>query len=357
MDPRGGDFSPTLSVAVMARSGRQAGARALAAQLTDVPVRIVSGRSVGEGDPITPSRVAKVAWQPWTRTASHHLVVQDDVVLHPEFLRQVKDAVAARPDAVLSFFTEWGSYTSHALRVAAFSGRPWVAQPDDYLSTIAMAMPAGIARAFAESIDSQSPAPDDETVFDFVRAHQLPHFASNPNLVQLAGPGDASRATAFLPELVAPARWWTGEPLTELQAIPAIDWQAGEPVSFEAGANGGPWTVRPRRESTGPHARRLTRIARDRLLVTRAAGSDLRAAAAMLGAATVLCDQLVVASAYGPEPADYGESCARESAATLPVGTLRSAVPALEDAEVAAEVRAAFLAIHDDAQEVLRWSV
>jgi hypothetical protein len=343
-------------VSIVARSAGSPNAEALARQLEGALVRVVA--DPGPDDPTRANRLAKEAWLPWSRSATHHLVIPDDVVLHPDFLRQARDAVASQPDAVLSFFAEWGSPASHALRIAAFSGRAWVAQPDTYLSTIAMVMPVTAAAAFSETLDPESTAPDDEAAFAFVRSQGLAHFVSNPNLVQLSssdGDGGNSRATCFLPDEVAPASWWRGGPLTALPRIPAIDWRSGEPMILDAPVrDGDPWRARPWQESGGPHVRRFTRIVRDRLLCTEVARADLRAAAALLGAATVLSDQLVLAAEFAAAPTDFGESCARESAATLPDGALRQVVGALAQAETAAEIRAAFLAIHDDVRDVLQ---
>ncbi len=344
--------TPTVSVSIVASSSRTSGAAALAERLSDMPVRIIADPDPGR--PLSVNGLAKQAWLPWARRATHHLVLQDDVLIPAKLARQVADAAAGQPTAALSFFSEWGSSTSHALRVAAFAGRAWVGQPDTYLSTIAMLLPVDVAAAFSDAIDPTSPVPDDEAAFAFVRSRGLSHYASNPNLVQLPSTGD-SRATVFLPDAAAPRSWWRSAPLDALREIPAIDWREGEPISYEAPlVPGEDWRVRPRGESVSPHARRLTRILRDRLLCSEVARSDLRAAAALLGAATVLCDQMTLASQFGAAPSGFGELAAREAAATLAAGTLRQRVSALvEGDEGAEEIRTAFLGIHDDVRDVL----
>lgn len=349
---------PALSVAVMAGSARPGAAERLEAALVPLPVRVV--RDPSPGGPLRTSRVAKRAWRPWTRTATHHLVLRDDVELPPSFLPHLQEAVASRPSAVLSLVTERSSLAANAVRIAAFSGHAWVAQPDAALSTVAMVMPVGAAGAFADGLDADSCAPLDESVFRFVVANGLSHFAAVPDLVQLVAPADQAGesgrragATVFLPEPGSPEGWWRRPPVAELRRVPVIDGRTGAPASFEAPDAGHRWVLRPHRELWGRHSRRLSRVVQERLLSSAPAQSELRVAAALLGAATVLCDQLLLAAPLGAATGAFAESVSREAAASLVPGAFAQLADTLGPAVHAPEVADLFRGIHDDVRTIL----
>ena len=353
MTTQSGEPTPTLSVSVRALPGGESRAVALAEALRPFPVRVVADAVEEPERRGTP----RPAWRPWSPGASHHLVLSGSATVHPAFLAQTRDAVARQPDALLSFFTAWDSYASHAVRIAAFAGRAWVTPPGKTLSAVATVLPVAMAAEFAEG-DARSPASEGEALFRFARSRGLASYASNPSLVEFCSASTTSpepeRATAFLADTEAPASWWGRDPLSVPTQIPAIHVRDGEPVSFEAPREGDDrWRIRSRRPIPAPHSRRLTRIVRDRLLCTEVARSDLRAAASLLGAASVLCDQLVLAARIGPPPEGFGELSAREAAASLPLGTLHRVIEPLSREDARAEVRTAFIAIRDDVLDVL----
>ena len=147
----------TVAISIMAHPDRSSGAEDIARRCGRLPVRIAY-----DPDPTGPPqtiRTARVAWRPWHPGATHHLVLQDDVALHPDFDQHVSSAIAARPESVLSFFSEWGSFTSHALRIAAYGGFPWVRQPDTYLGTQAIAMPVARAAELADMLGPSTRTP------------------------------------------------------------------------------------------------------------------------------------------------------------------------------------------------------
>lgn len=122
---------PSVSISIMAHPHRAAAALRLEAQLKPLPVKVVFDPKP-EATPAT-LRTARLAWVPHGDDPSHHLVLQDDVLLHSDFSTQVIAAIASQARAILSFFSEWGSYTSHTLRISAFAGRAWTPQVDSYL--------------------------------------------------------------------------------------------------------------------------------------------------------------------------------------------------------------------------------
>lgn len=352
MSAHGGE-PPSVSVSIFARARDAECGAELAAQLEGAPVRVCRVEDAG-----VDGLGAADVWRPWTRRATHHLVLDAAVRPHPQLLRQVRDAVAAQPSALLSFFTPGDDHGSHVVRVAAFAGRPWAVPPGAGPSPVATILPSREAAVFARSLETRSGSGDGEGLRRFARARGLARFASNPALVRL-GPADPHPgATAFLPAEEAPAAWWRGEPLTTLASIPSVHLRDGEPVSWEVVEGAAEtWRVRARREMPAPHARRLARLIRERLLSADVARSDVRAAAALLGVGGVLRDQLVLAARVGRPSDGFGEAVARESAATLPVATLWHAIPAAVRPGGAAEVRDVFQALHDEMAVILRRSL
>lgn len=228
-----------LSFSVMAHPEREDTAQELVGQLGGSNARMVLDPD--PGGPRSTVRTAREAWKPWLPGATHHLVLQDDVSLHPNFTKQAVDAIAAQPHSTVSFFAEWGSFTSSALRIAAVAGRPFVSQPDTYLSTQAAAMPVEDALRFAMYLQTVGlDVPDDHAIWRWVHENQRTHLVTNPNLVDhdtvasLVGNSfqGVRRATVFVPEESASKRWWCRAPLTELNRIPAMHWLFTEAVSY-----------------------------------------------------------------------------------------------------------------------------
>jgi hypothetical protein len=179
---------PKLSVAVMTHPARLTDARRLRSELrtggdSDTEVVIACDPAPHEG-PST-LRSARLAWRQTGTDATHHLVVQDDIQVHPHFLAHVVDAVTRHPDRALSFFTEWGSATATAVRIAALRGDAWVPVVDHYVPTQALVMPAAVARdvdAFLAPLPTQ--AVDDEALRDFLSRQGVEALVSVRNLLQ-----------------------------------------------------------------------------------------------------------------------------------------------------------------------------
>lgn len=296
--------SVTVSVSVMAHPSRATRAEALARSIDQLPVRVVY-----DPDPLGPSstvRTAREAWRPWLAGASHHLVIQDDVVLHADFQAQVIAATTSQPDAILSFFSEWGSFTSHALRVAAFAGYSWVSQPDTYLGTQAALMPAAAARRFAEELlDVGADVPDDHAVHAFAYRHALAHYVSNPNLVEhevnpsLVGNGvqGARRATVFLPHRSADLSWWGRPPMTRLAVVPSVHWTTAQPISYVRPARpGARWNIETRRHLWGDMGGVIDRSIEELVHQVSGATGDAETSRALRAVVSILSDQVAVAS-------------------------------------------------------------
>lgn len=125
----------SLSVSVMHHPSRAEDIPPLLSLLDapGVPVRVVTD-TWNEGL----WRVATEAWVP-ARGATHHMVVQDDVLPCREFLVGAREALAARPEHVVSFYC-----AREVQREAVARGLPWAT-----MGTISggpcVAMPVGLA--------------------------------------------------------------------------------------------------------------------------------------------------------------------------------------------------------------------
>ncbi|MHA7134058.1 hypothetical protein [Oerskovia turbata] len=132
-----------LSCVIMTHRQRIDQAVRLREELHELAPRIVVAE---EGTTETLAETARRCWAAVDPSATHHLVVQDDVEVAPDFVETVHRAVAERPESVLCLFTEWASVTSHLARAAAWVGVGFVSVSDAYVPTVATVLPAGVAR-------------------------------------------------------------------------------------------------------------------------------------------------------------------------------------------------------------------
>jgi hypothetical protein len=185
-------------------------------------------------------RTALVAWSQVAPRSTHHLVVQDDVLLHPDFERVLPAAVSAMADRAIAFFSEWGSQTSYAIRIGALAGAGWVEVVDWYTPSLALVLPAGAARQFggyAATHRYRSRIEDDDLLSEFLRELGIQAVVSIPNWVEHAdGPSIAGndshglrKATAFLPEC---GGTWNPEVLHTPRFIPSFSWHGGFPYAI-----------------------------------------------------------------------------------------------------------------------------
>ncbi|MBV1854822.1 hypothetical protein [Catellatospora tritici] len=171
----------SLSAAVTAHPRRRAAARALAASVPELAFEVVE-----DPDPDGPPgalRTARLAWARADPGATHRVLVQDDMRLADGFAALVRRAAAAQPEAILCLFTEWGSRTSPAVRLAALAGVGWAPLLDPYVPTTAVVLPTAVAHALAE-FPAEPAEPDDVLLLRFTRAHGLTPLVSCPNLAE-----------------------------------------------------------------------------------------------------------------------------------------------------------------------------
>lgn len=312
----------------MAHPRRAESAQALVAQLHRFPVRVVF-----DPDPdAKPStvRTAHEAWRPWDSQATHHMVLQDDAILHPAFEDQVLAAATAQPESILSFFSEWGSFTSHALRVAALAKYSWVVQSDVYLGTQAALMPVKAAAAFVDELGGTAlDVPDDHAIHDFAHRSGLAHYVSNPNLVNhevessLIGNSfqGARRAAVFTPDAIAPISWWAREPLTNLIRIPSMQWSIPGAYTYaKPNEDGAMWRIRPRLDLWGSAASEVEGVINATFPMLLLPGAEEAAGEAAHAVVSVLADQVALASAL-PAP----KSTSDETTSADPVSSVQDA--------------------------------
>jgi hypothetical protein len=172
-----------LSAVVMTHPRRREAALALRRRHPGLDLAVVEDPRP-DGPP-SALRTARPAWRAVPDDASHHLVVQDDMELVAGFAEHARTAARAMPGRILCFFTEWGSRTSHALRLAAVAGASWVPVLDPYVPTNALLLPADVARALASAAEAvDDSVPDDVFLLRYVQEHDLVPYVSVPNLAE-----------------------------------------------------------------------------------------------------------------------------------------------------------------------------
>lgn len=231
-----------LSAVVMTHPGRIDEARRLRDLHPGLRLRIVCDpRPERKGINLD---AARAAWSAVADDATHHLVIEDDVILCPRFGERLAALIAAQPGAAISLFAEWGSATASVARMAAMHGTAFADVIDHYLPHQAAVLPAGVARgfdAFAET--ATGPKACDIVLLRYLRGAGVPCYVSVPNLVEhrhmpsLVGPRSdfqgRRHAVCFLSDELGPA---AGDlavrdaVLADLRFVPNLVWMSASAV-------------------------------------------------------------------------------------------------------------------------------
>jgi hypothetical protein len=140
-----------------------------------------------DGDP-TAIRSALEAWSAVADTATHHLVLQDDVEPCAQFDRLLGDVVSLAPRSAICLFTIWMGRRAQRLRLAASLGHRLIVTSPQNISPEAIVMPSGHARAYAallrdqlasDRIDSR----DSPLLQALLHRRAVPVVVTIPNLV------------------------------------------------------------------------------------------------------------------------------------------------------------------------------
>ncbi|MFJ9606891.1 hypothetical protein ACIRS1_11190 [Kitasatospora sp. NPDC101176] len=157
-----------LSAAVMTHPRRAAAAHALVERFPGLDLTVVLDPEP-DGPP-SALRSARVAWESVRPGATHHLVLQDDALPVEDLLDRLLPLIEAEPDAALCLFTEWGSRTSYAVRIAALLGHDLAPAVDDYVPSVALVLPADVALGFGEFVRTKADSghPDDLALLNYL---------------------------------------------------------------------------------------------------------------------------------------------------------------------------------------------
>ena len=141
---------------------------------------------ISDNDRLGPWPTARAAWQWSLRTgATHHLLLQDDVIVCDGFLTMAKEALAAVPREMVSFFTTRPGYAKravsrnhHWLRSNAEVFGQAICMPDDVLADFLRWERSHIKPTYKH---------DDARVGYYAIARDRPIYFTLPSLVQHVG--------------------------------------------------------------------------------------------------------------------------------------------------------------------------
>jgi hypothetical protein len=333
-----------LSAVVMTHPARLAEAHRLRDLHPDLDLRVAI-------DP-SPDRkgynldAARTAWSAVADRATHHLVIEDDVILCRGFLHRVLELISAQPRAAVSLFAEWGSLTASLVRVAATAGIAFAEVVDLHMPHLALVLPAEVARGFdGFAATAIGPKACDIVMLRYLRRAGVDRYVSIPGLIEhrqlpsIVGPYNdrqgRRQAACFLPEVTGPV---PGEAvLAGLGVVPNLAWTTAS-VVFEHRIRGEEsadelWMPVPAAE-----------LLADRGMADPALSGEFRAAVAAIGDLDRVCDRVgdralralwttayslgLMAASTGRLPGDpAGEPVARAALGTLAPGGLRRLVP------------------------------
>jgi hypothetical protein len=139
----------------------------------------------------SPLRTAKLAWAASQDGATHHLVLQDDVVPIRNFARHMARAVAAQPAAGIAFYVHWRSpQNAYYARRAAAAGMAWAPlSGTEWTPTLGLVLPVADARALAAYLATlpDELRHDDDYIVLFCAERDISMFCTIPHLLDHGG--------------------------------------------------------------------------------------------------------------------------------------------------------------------------
>lgn len=171
-----------ISCSVMTHPSRRAGGdRVLAAVSSLRPTLALDPDPTG---PPSALRTAQIAWSQADPASTHHVVLQDDVVVSADFERRLIDVLTARPHDIIGLFCDWGSRTAQLARMAVWTGSSFAPIVNSSVTAVAIVMPTGLATEFAKYLLEQTTDRDSLAVATFAQEHGLAPLVCIPSLVE-----------------------------------------------------------------------------------------------------------------------------------------------------------------------------
>jgi len=175
----------TLTASVLAHPSRVEHARRLVERAPDGLFSLVLDPDP-DGPP-TALRTVLAAWSSIDPGATHHLVVQDDMILSPRLVERAWQAAAAMPGAALSFFSLWDSRNGGAVRLGALAGTRWVAAASEYTPSAVLLLPREVAEGYVDFVRQHLGTwPDDILMHQYLREAGIARFVAVPNAAEHA---------------------------------------------------------------------------------------------------------------------------------------------------------------------------
>ncbi|WP_433616695.1 hypothetical protein ACQP2P_15525 [Dactylosporangium sp. CA-139114] len=247
------------SIAVMSHPQRSTYAQRVVGALGGANVAI-AGLNAGKPSAENAYDCAIEAWRSVAPGATHHVVLQDDVMPCPDFMQILGEILAADPDRCFCLFSEWASLTGQSTRLAAFLGHRWAPVVDAFVPAPAVLLPAQYAPRFADFLADRFGAGETRDAFllsQFLTACGVTPYVVTPNLVEHDTPVLPSllpngkvrgprRSACFAGDLAPRDRLTT--PGTTLSSVPELPYHSRDDlVAYVLTATGarGEWTRRP----------------------------------------------------------------------------------------------------------------
>lgn len=172
-----------LSGSVLTHPARGDAASRVTAQAPPGALAVVTD-PVPSGPP-TVLRTALAAWEAIPPSATHHLIVQDDMRLSATLFERARLAIEAMPQAALALFALWDSRNGAAVRLGALSGARWVASVNEHTQCAALILPRAVATGYVDYVRSHSWTwPEDILMSRYLRSQNVPCFIAVPNLAE-----------------------------------------------------------------------------------------------------------------------------------------------------------------------------
>jgi hypothetical protein len=135
--------------------------------------------------PPTVLRTALAAWEAIPLSATHHLIVQDDMLLSATLFERARLAIEAMPQSALALFSLWDSRNGGAVRLGALSGARWVTSVNEYTPCAALILPRAVGAGYVDYVRRHSWTwPEDIMMSRYLRSENLPCLIAVPNLAE-----------------------------------------------------------------------------------------------------------------------------------------------------------------------------